>query len=410
MDYTEVIQQIRERFEKRIEKDAYLTKVRRKIEEGTATMVDADIYASQLAECYNTSIGEVLGKATVEEYKEAVNTVLPKGFHQITDRINDCTMEIIDRQLQDAGIGMKAVPAEYDTRKERKVTEEIQKAAEKAEEVSQVEPVASQQIESFAQNAAVNTIRKNAEAQSNAGIEALVTRRYDGVGVHMRKDPCEWCLSRCGENMPYSEAYSKGAFERHPGCHCEIFYKPKRGSWQKQNDWKSNAWEDSQDPGTLKMRQRYGTINRPSNDKRLLKLAIDGNTFVVKSEDLYGNSKKIKPIDNFTDIVGHGDPYSMVFRDANGRESNVSAVEFGNILEKAGFYRGGNIRLIACNTGQEPAVVAHYLADKYGVLVMAPTEAVHVDFDGNMILADDDIDAKMGIETGSWRIIRPRSK
>ena len=158
------------------------------------------------------------------------------------------------------------------------------------------------------------------------------------------------------------------------------------------------------------MRQRYGITDNPSNDRRLLKLAIDGNTFVVKSEDLYENSKKIEPIDNFTDIVGHGDPYSMVFRDANGRESNVSAVEFGKILEKGGFYKGGNIRLIACNTGQEPAVVAHYLADKYNVLVMAPTEAVHVDFDGNMILADDDEDAKMGIETGEWIIIKPRPR
>ena len=255
MDYMEAI---RDGFEKQIKKDAYLSKVWRKIEEGTATMADADIYASQLAECYNTAIKEVLGKFSVEEYRKAVDTVLPKGFHRITDRVNECAMKIIDRQLQDAGIGMKAVYAEYDHQKERKVIEEIQKVAERAEEVSQVEPVASKQIESFAQNAAVNTIQKNAQAQSNAGIEVLVTRRYDGVGVHMRKDTCEWCLERCGENMPYSEAYSNGAFERHPGCHCEIFYKPRRGNWQRQSNWNNNAWEESQDPQTLKMRQKYG--------------------------------------------------------------------------------------------------------------------------------------------------------
>lgn len=280
MDNTVIIQQIRERFEKRIEKDTYLAKVQRKIEEGTATMVDADIYAGRLAECYDIAIGEVLGKSTIEEYKEMVDAVLPKGFHQITDQINDRTMKIIDHQLREAEIGMKAVPAEYDYRKERKVVGEIQRAAENAEEVSQVEPVASRQIESFAQNAAVNTIWKNAQAQSNAGIEALVTRRYDGIGVHSRKDPCEWCLERCGENMPYSEAYAKGAFERHPGCHCEIFYKPKKGGWQRQNDWKSNTWQDSQDPQKIEYRKSFmGIPLGRREDLRVIPKSVGARVF-----------------------------------------------------------------------------------------------------------------------------------
>ncbi len=41
---------------------------------------------------------------------------------------------------------------------------------------------------------------------------------------------------------------------------------------------------------------------------------------------------------------------------------------------------------------------------------MAPTEIVNVDFEGNIILADDEEDAKMGIETGEWVIIEPRGK
>ena len=258
MDNTEITRDILERFERRIAKDPYLAKVQKKIEEGTATMVDADIYASRLAECYNMSIGEVLGKASIDEYRAAVDEVLPPGLHQITDRINDRTKEIIDMELQDANIGMKAVSADYDYRKEQEVVGNIHQAAENAEEVSQVEPVASRQIEAFSQKAAMNTIQTNAQAQNNAGLEVRVTRIYDGVGVHMRKDPCEWCLERCGENMSYSEARSKGAFERHPGCHCEIFYKPKKGVWQRQSNWKFNEWEDSQDPQMLKMRERFG--------------------------------------------------------------------------------------------------------------------------------------------------------
>ena len=154
---------------------------------------------------------------------------------------------------------------------------------------------------------------------------------------------------------------------------------------------------------------RREDMNRYSRSK-MLRLAKKGNIFVVKTEDLYNNAQKIEPIEGYTDIVGHGDPYSMVFRDSNGKEVNVAAEEFSKILDKGGFYKGGKIRLVACQTGAGPAVVPHYLADKYGVEVLAPTEIVNVDFDGNIILADDEFNAKMGIETGKWVSIKPKEK
>ena len=47
---------------------------------------------------------------------------------------------------------------------------------------------------------------------------------------------------------------------------------------------------------------------------------------------------------------------------------------YEEILKSGGFYENGNIRLIACRNGREPAVTAHYLVDEHGVLVIAPTE------------------------------------
>ena len=43
--------------------------------------------------------------------------------------------------------------------------------------------------------------------------------------------------------------------------------------------------------------------------------------------------------------------YSLVFKDMNGDESNVSAKEFVDILKQNPDYKGGNIRLIACEVG-----------------------------------------------------------
>ncbi|MDO5131436.1 MAG: hypothetical protein Q4D81_00455 [Eubacteriales bacterium] len=249
-------QEIQKRFNKRVSADPYLKKLMERVENGSATFADVDTYACQVAECYNTAIHEVLGDVGIEEYRQAAQTTIPKGFHALYDRASDYTEQFINAQLQDAGIGMKAVRAEYDAEKERDVTGKILERTQAAEEISQVEGFSNLQVESFAQKAATNTLQKNAEVQSRAGLEVTVTRIYDGVGLHDGKDECKWCLERRGENMPYSEAYAKGAFSRHPGCHCEILYKTAKGI-QRQTDWTHNQWEDVADEQALKIRRRF---------------------------------------------------------------------------------------------------------------------------------------------------------
>ena len=145
-----------------------------------------------------------------------------------------------------------------------------------------------------------------------------------------------------------------------------------------------------------------------STENELLKLARDGNIFVVKTDDLYQFSRMIPPYEDYTDIVTHGDAFGVSFRDANGIDSPVNAQEFAEIIEKGGFYTGGKIRLVACNTGEDPAIAPQYLADYFGVEVIAPTEAVFVDRKGNITVANDKENAIMGIDTGTWRHFYPK--
>lgn len=72
------------------------------------------------------------------------------------------------------------------------------------------------------------TIGRNAEAQSEMGLTCRIVRRYDDVGLHDGKDPCQWCLAREGEWDNYQDAYNAGAFERHDGCGCMITYEVGR--------------------------------------------------------------------------------------------------------------------------------------------------------------------------------------
>lgn len=415
MDNTEIIQAVRKRFEKRLLSDADMQRLRQRAEEGVATMAEADIYARRAAECYNMALHEVLGKASIEEYRDAVDSVIPKGFHQISSRVNDYTKEIIDIQLKDAGIGLKAVSAEYDSRKERDVVEAIRKAAQKAEEISRAEPEADRQVESFAQKAATNTIQTNAKAQNDAGLEVRVTRIYDGIGVHDRKDECQWCLSRCGEDMPYSEAYAKGAFQRHPGCHCELFYKPKRGGWQRQADLTGNQWENATDEQMLKMRQKYGTDERRLSPAERIRTAqegtlwkkLDGDATVaagseasasklppklghyipddktrqeiirrgieaekpIFADDLLGSlARGLPPDPDKYTVVMHGHPYCVEFF---GKKIDVETL-CAIIAQRKDYQKGTDIRLISCYTGSRKDGVAQYIANKLGVTVWAP--------------------------------------
>lgn len=85
-------------------------------------------------------------------------------------------------------------------------------------------------------------LKENARLRSELGLYAVVTRLYDGKGLHGGRDECGWCLERSG-TWSYEEANRNGVFERHPGCGCTITYTTSKGH-QVQTDWTTNTWAD----------------------------------------------------------------------------------------------------------------------------------------------------------------------
>ena len=220
----DIIRDVKDRFNAYISSSSSIKKLTDAVESGAASLIDADEFACELARCYNQALHDVVGDMSIEEYASIVEHVLPSGFHSMGSLSGAYTEHVINDQLRNAGYGLKAVPAPYSSYKEREVLSEILKRIETSGSVSEVEKTASKQVESFAQKAVMDTMSKNAREESNAGVVVKVTRIYDGVGVHDREDECKWCLRRCCTDKPYSEAKKMGTFERHPGCHCEIFY------------------------------------------------------------------------------------------------------------------------------------------------------------------------------------------
>ena len=121
--------------------------------------------------------------------------------------------------------------------------------------------------------------------------------------------------------------------------------------------------------------------------------------FLNRMDPLWENAAKIEPIEGYQDIVCHGDTVSIVYRDANGNEINVSALEFAEILKSSPVYEGRPIRLIACEAGAGGSVVAQTVADYLGVEVMAPTDIVYVYTDGTIKIGRNN--------TGIWKRFKP---
>jgi hypothetical protein len=119
-----------------------------------------------------------------------------------------------------------------------------------------------------------DSLKENALNAGGAGLEIRVTRTYDGIGVHNRKDRCQWCLQRCGKNMTLQEAYQKGSFQRHEGCGCIIEYVSWKGIKSYQTGKSSpTSWLSENE---FKRRVEYGIDGRALTPmERIINAAIE---------------------------------------------------------------------------------------------------------------------------------------
>lgn len=228
-EYTERVQQL---FSRELRENERLRSLQAKVEKGTATYKDAEKFAELVGKAYADSFKDVVGSAGDvggDLYFEIAQEVFPPGLHSIYESTSEYVEQVQRLQNRSIGVGLRPVVPDYGEVQ----SDYLRKLAE-VREASAMDQVISSESTWYAQKIVDATLRMNAEAHENAGLEVSVTRIYDGVGVHRRKDPCEWCLSRCGEDMTLAEAKEKDTFSRHPGCGCTIIYRSARGKVTKR--------------------------------------------------------------------------------------------------------------------------------------------------------------------------------
>jgi hypothetical protein len=192
--------------------------------------------------------------------------IIPEALRTNYDYVTSYMTRLQTKLDQKAKIGLKPLTAPFDA----------DRAAGLAEAATVSSPdLLKSQIMNFSMHTVDESMQMTAESRNNDGLEVLVSRKYDDVGVHNRKDPCQWCIDRECDQIPYQEAYEMGVFERHDGCECLITYTNERGDTTYQSA--KGAWYESTEEALEKLRHtiRSLIVSSTEDTKDLLDLCID---------------------------------------------------------------------------------------------------------------------------------------
>ena len=166
---------------------------------------------------------------------------------------------------------------------------------------------------------------------------------------------------------------------------------------------KVKQWEEALDD-LIENQPSTDYLYRHQNRERGGAVQAGSTDALLHIDQLAINARKVIPIEGFQDIVCHGNKFGFSVKDTSGNDiHSYSTADFAMWLKESGMWKGGPIRLLACEAGADGSVTAQGLADLLGTTIMAPSDVLWIDFDGNITIGPNDL-----TNTGEWRIFTPR--
>lgn len=294
-------------------------KLKKLFEKAHPSYIDADNYAIR--------VGEVLGDTVNEEVLDELRDLLEEDHRQVSDY----TQHVQESLNHDAGLNMRGLGVATDKdRLDGLVTYAVENA---------VDDKLKEFIINYNQNVVASTIKRNAEFQSESGLQPKIKRTLRGKG-------CEYCRNYAGV-YNYPDDVPDEVYRRHPNCRCTVEYYP--GNGRKQDVWSKKYSEEHAEEI---QERRINNINYSSRrivDKLSKKYVANGiKSNKIKDEInvdkqlphleqtaknnrsyIYGDLNRAKKL--YDKYKGTG--YSLI--DTDGKWNNK---EFVNTNEKIGRY------------------------------------------------------------------------
>lgn len=390
--------------ESRIAADPRIRALRKKIEQGTATLADSSKYSQLCAQIMGQQLSvEVLGLSD----REGVCTQLLRDRYNDINQVCEDTMRSVDAR---AGIAMNPRRASFPE-------ERVQQLAHSLTDPTVPDETIQRRADTGAANVAVSFhddfVKENAAFRSDAGYESYITRVVGGAS-------CPWCSGMAGR-YKYDEM-PDDMFRRHDNCTCTVTFE--QGAFR-QDVWSKRSWEapetgagasppkvfSKEEADTLEqehlaqirgLRFNSSSIDNSAkgailkgeyNEEDIIRaITQEGTNFVTKDpndpESIFGELVELVPRDErYYDIKAHGSPEAVKLFG-----SVVDANTLARVIIMRKDYDGKPIRLLCCETGKmvNGTCFAKELSKLLQVDVLAPTEEFWVSTLGEIKIESKD--------------------
>ena len=207
-------------FDSRIAGDTTIAAIRKKVENGRATMNDMSVYSRQLGMRLRQAIESTVRPEDLPDetmYQNIAHSILDPLLRENYDEINRICAETQRELDRKARIGLTPQTAEYPA--ERVMSASFGAAAK--ELASDAVKVLGRTSENITASASDEYMKTNAEYRSKAGLDAYIVRT-DGAGC------CKWCAALAGK-FKYPDDIPDDVFRRHDNCTCDVSYICDKG-------------------------------------------------------------------------------------------------------------------------------------------------------------------------------------
>lgn len=222
----ELLQGVQAEFKERVQRDHTIARILRRVQKGTATYQDAQIFSKQLGLLLGKSFNIVLKEDVLPDGILYYNILKAVGVPMLADNhriVNLVAGEIAKAIDAKDGLGLNPIAPALDN---ERVNGIIDYSTEEGLDAKEAVARLSRNTENLTESYFDEFIQQNADFKYQSGMNPQVIRIYTG------SKPCKWCQSLAG-TYDYEEVKETGndVWKRHLDCHCQIIYKNNAGRY-----------------------------------------------------------------------------------------------------------------------------------------------------------------------------------
>lgn len=224
----QLLDEIGRRFSTALTKSVKIRNIAARIEAGTASLGDVQVYSRLLGEQLGRVLQTVLTPENLPDGKLywniAERTILPllQDNHELVAAAAVDAQRVIDAA---AGIGLNPIKPAFQRERAKGLLDLItQDGIDNAQLLGRL----GAPVQNFVESTFDQFIEDNAAFRAENGMDTVITRRLAGAEHH-----CKWCRSLAGV-YDYDKRPAD-VYRRHVDCHCLITYQCEKGKRVVQN-------------------------------------------------------------------------------------------------------------------------------------------------------------------------------